>query len=1123
MNKFQKVIYQVELFIKKYYKNQILKGGILFLALLLSSYLLVTGLEYVGRFSSPVRLFLLIGFVVTNLFLLVRFLIIPLLKLNKVGKHLSLMDASDMIGKIFPDVGDKLKNTLQLHNDKSAMELNLDLVNASIEQRSENLSIVPFGSAIDLKDNRRYLKYLLPVLLTFLGIAILAPRWFFDGTERVVNFGTSYVEPAPFDFILDSEPSAIEGDNYTLKIRLKGNEIPNEVKVYTNKGNYNLKPTSKVTFEHEFLNLTEPLVFYCVANNYESKEFNVGMLHKAVLNELSLNVIYPKHTGKSPEKFENTGEVSVPEGTMIEWNIGATNLKQLKAIFPDTTYNIRNTLSNRYAFKKKAFVPFDYCLALSSEDIENGDSLFYAINVIKDEYPTISLEEQVDSANPFVRFIEGRISDDYGFRGLGLRIHVSGDDTSYVINKLISVKGNVQNQLFSYRLDLINYNLKPGDRLDYTFVVTDNDELNGFKSTSSTRGFFEVPELDQLENDLGQKDDALKADMDQAAQDAKELKQEIKDIKSELINKPELDWKDKQSLENLMEMQKELDKQIEKLQEDFEKNKEEKENFMENSEELKEKQEELKRLMEELMDDELKSLFEELEKLLEEMNKDKLVENLENMEQKAENMEEELDRTLELFKNMELDQKLENLEEQLRELAEEQLDLKEDTEDKEKSAEELAKEQEKLNKKFDEIQKDMDEIEKKNDELEKPRDVDFNEEMEEQVDQEMQDSKENLENKKEKKSEDNQQKAADMMKQMADDAKSMQSAAKDKQAAEDMDALRFLLENLVALSYQQEGLMETYGQTLSGDPLYLELNREQLEISKSTEIVNDSLVALAKRVVELSSMINEELNDLEYNLDKALVYSEERETYPLMQHQQYAMTSYNNLALMLAEVLEQMQEQMKNKMPGNGSCDNPGGTGQGKPGDKMSMEELKKALADQIGKMKGGKKPGGEDGEGEQGQGGQLPGGQGGIPQLSAQELAKMAAEQGRLREGLKGLKQELNKDGSGAGNMLDDLINDLDQLQNDLINNRVGPDFLKRQEDIYTRLLESEKALRERGYSEEREAKEGKNQEDSNLKEFTEYNKKKDAEIEFLRSLPVGLQVYYKGLVNEYFNSVNK
>ena len=133
-----------------------------------------------------------------------------------------------------------------------------------------------------------------------------------------------------------------------------------------------------------------------------------------------------------------------------------------------------------------------------------------------------------------------------------------------------------------------------------------------------------------------------------------------------------------------------------------------------------------------------------------------------------------------------------------------------------------------------------------------------------------------------------------------------------------------------------------------------------------------------------------------------------------------------------------------------------------------------------------------------------------------------MAAQQGQIREALKKLKQELNKDGSGSGNGLNDIIKDLDEMENDLLNGNIGSDFVKRQEDILSRLLESDKAMRERGFSEERESNEGKNNQEGNLIQFTEYNKKKDAEVEFLRSLPVGLQVYYKTLVNEYFNSVN-
>ena len=384
----------------------------------------------------------------------------------------------------------------------------------------------------------------------------------------------------------------------------------------------------------------------------------------------------------------------------------------------------------------------------------------------------------------------------------------------------------------------------------------------------------------------------------------------------------------------------------------------------------------------------------------------------------------------------------------------------------------------------------------------------------------MNDSKEELGDNKKGKSSKSQSEASEMMEQMADDIAAMMSKSQQQKQEEDMDALRYLLENIVALSHEEENLMDEYSNTRTNDPYYLELNRKQLKIDKATDIVRDSLIELSKRVHQLSTFINDELAELNYNLDKSLVFSEERNTKSLLQYQQYAMTDYNDLALMLSEVLDQMQQAAKSKMPGNGSCSKPGGTGEGAPG-KMSMQQMKDAMKDQIGKMKGGKNPGGKDGNGKKpGEGGGM--GNGSIPGMSTKDQVKMAAQQAQIREALKQLKEELNKDGSGAGNGLNDIINDLDKMENDLLNGNVGSDFVKRQEDILTRLLESEEAIRERGYSEEREANEGKNNQEGNLIEFTEYNKKKNAELEFFRSLPIGLQVYYKTLVNEYFNSVN-
>ncbi|MBK9190605.1 MAG: hypothetical protein IPM77_03365 [Crocinitomicaceae bacterium] len=388
-------------------------------------------------------------------------------------------------------------------------------------------------------------------------------------------------------------------------------------------------------------------------------------------------------------------------------------------------FNLKTNLTNSYSFKRKFFNSENYVLITSSDEVKNADSLNYSVSVVKDEFPQISIEEEVDSMNSLKRFVQGEISDDYGFRGLTATMKVIGKDTSYSVKTGIKINSLATAQLFSFYIDLSEFNLKPGDRIEYSFAVTDNDEINGFKSSSTGKRVFEIPSLEDLENELANKSENLESEMDKALKDAEELKKEIHEMKNEVMNKQNLDWKDKQSIENLLNMQKDLNERIEKMQMENEKLNNERENFLEEDPELEEKRAQLEKLMEELMDEELLELFKQLEELLNEMNKDQLLENLDQLEQKSENLNDELDRTLELFKMMEINEKLSSLEEQLKELAEQQEELKEMTENKELSPEELSEKQEELNKKFDEIQKDMDEIEEKNQQLQNPMDIQF--------------------------------------------------------------------------------------------------------------------------------------------------------------------------------------------------------------------------------------------------------------------------------------------------------------------------------------------------------------------------------------------------------------
>ena len=116
-------------------------------------------------------------------------------------------------------------------------------------------------------------------------------------------------------------------------------------------------------------------------------------------------------------------------------------------------------------------------------------------------------------------------------------------------------------------------------------------------------------------------------------------------------------------------------------------------------------------------------------------------------------------------------------------------------------------------------------------------------------------------------------------------------------------------------------------------------------------------------------------------------------------------------------------------------------------------------------------------------------------------------------------MRNELNKEGNGKGNQLNPLIKELEEQEKALINKQFSNEMIKRQKDIMTRLLESEKAIMERGFEEKRESVSGNNVNNGNKIRFDEYNKQKLKQIELLRSVDPIYRKYYKDKANEYFN----
>ncbi|MEZ4886799.1 MAG: DUF4175 family protein [Chitinophagales bacterium] len=1115
---YQLLIAKLDEFIRKYYVNRLIKGTLYSIGLILIAVLAMTLLESRFYFPTTVRGGFFFGFIALSAFVLINWIIIPLMQFFRLGKVISHEQAANIIGTHFTDVKDKLINILQLRHQANQLS-DASLIEASIDQKIEDIRPVPFAGAVDLSKNKQYVKYALVPFLIFMVLLFGAPNLLTTSANRIIDYKTHYDPAAPFYFeVVTDNLQTVQHEDFTVEVKVvKGSALPNEVFIHYNNFPYKLKKKSPTEFYYKFNKLQKDVDFFLEAAGFASQEYSIKVIPKPTMLSFDAVLDYPAYTGKEDEVLRNSGDMVIPMGTKVTWRFEAESTDKVEMAFGKSGERIEATRKGEslFSYNKGFRSNSGYSVFLSNEQLPNADSISYNVSVIPDVHPTISAEQMQDSTNDKHLYFLGESTDDYGIKSINFKYKIESKDKK---GKLIagssdyqsfpmSVGENKRATTFNHFWDLESMGLKPGDKLTYYFEVWDNDAVNGSKSAQTSMRIFEMPTIKELDEIADKKNDEMKDDLKDVMKDAQELKKDAKEMQEKLVQKKELSWEDKENIEEMLEKHKNLEEKIQKTQKNFNENLEQQKEFKQFNENIQEKQEKLQELFEEVMTDELKELMEKLESLLEELNKEELMEELEDMEMTDEQLENELDRLMELFKQLEFEQKMNETIEKLQELGEEQEQEGEETEDKKEgeSLEEQKQDQEELNEKFEDIKKDMEELQKMNEELEKPSEdlQEQTKEEQEDISQEQQESGEKMEQGEQKDAGEKQKNAGKKMQEMAQKMQMMQMEMQMKQAGEDMQAIRQLLENLIDLSHDQENLMDDIASSTINTPQYVSLLQNQYKLKDDAEIIQDSLVALSKRVFQLEAFITKELADINRNLNDAIDELEDRKVPRANAHQQYVMTSTNNLALMLSETMEQMQQQMAQQMQGNQSCQKPGQ----KPGMK-GMSDMQKQLNDRIKKAEDAMKQGKMSGK-----------------QMS-KEMAQMAAKQAALRQAMQEMakeqKNDAGKNGDGLGKKLEELAREMEETETDLVNKRLTSEMIKRQNDIMTRLLEAEDAMRQRELDKKRESKTAQTKARNVPPAIEEYLKQRQSEVELYKTVPPSLKPYYKSLVEKYFNAIS-
>ena len=1134
MNNFNIIQNKLQAFIRRYYTNELLKGAILFFAIGLLYLLFILFIEYMLWLNPTARTILFWLFIGVELSFFVKFIAIPLAKLFRLQKGINNKDASRIIGKHFPQVNDKLLNVLQLNENQFKSELLI----ASIEQKSLELNPIPFKLAVNFKKNLGYLKYAaIPVLILLLTFFTGNFNWFSDSYERVVHYKTAYQPPAPFEFfVVNDDLNAIENRDFKLIVKTAGEIVPENAQIVYNNETYFLRQKNIGEFEYVFSQPHADIEFQLTANNVTSKPYTLNVVEVPSLLNFEMILDYPSYTKKKDVTLKSTGNAIVPEGTNITWQLKTKSTETVN-LYTKDTLTFSSDKRDVFEATKRVFSNLDYSLSISNASLKDFENLAFRIDVVKDEYPELKLNAQIDSLDLQTHYFCGQLSDDYGFSKLQLVYYPIDNERDKKIVNLPVSNSNLSEFISAFPN---NSPIEEGVSYGLYFQVFDNDLVNQYKSVkSSVYNYRKRTKDEETQKQLETQSETIK-DLSKSLERFQEQQKKLDELTKSQKEKSNLNFNDKKKLESFLMRQKQQDEMMKNFNQKLKDNLEEfqKENEDTFKEDLKQR---LKDKEEKLEQDE--KLLDEIEKLQEKINNEELTQKLEQLAKQNKNKKRSLEQLLELTKRFYVESKLAKLKEDLMKLAIDQEKLSNETDEKN-----TREKQDNLNQEFKKFTENIEELQKYSKALKKPIDIPRDKLDEREVEQEQQNASDELEkneaektlgenssepkeNQRSQNAKKSQKKAAKKMMQMSQKIQSAMNASGGDQMQEDIDMLRQILDNLVLFSFDQEALMNQFKSIDMNHNKYAVYLRKQSNLKEHFQHIDDSLFALSLRQPKLSEQVNKEITEVFYNIDKALDQFSEAQLYQGISHQQFTITATNNLANLLSDVLDNMEESLSMSM------------GKGEKGDMqlpdiiMSQEELNKMMEEGMkkgdkgdpkngegrqegkGEKKNGEgKPGKEGDEEGEGENGKQTGSEGTGEDLNGL-LYEIYQKQQQLRQAL---QEKLTKDGKGSNGNGDALVRQMEEIELDLLNKGFTNLTLQKMMALKHQLLKMENATFEQGEDEKRESETNKNEFNNGSNNQIPRAKQYFNTTEILNRQALPLQQVYKKKVIEYFKKDN-
>jgi hypothetical protein len=1049
---------------------------------------------------------------------------IPLLRRAGMVRAESDEATAARVGRSFPSINDRLVDILQLYRERAAAAqtgaplYSVELIDASFKDLQRDAGPLDFTSIVSPAGSRRLTRLLGIAAGVAILLFVLFPAPFFGSAYRLWNYTQVFAAPLPFRLVvLPGDTEVVKGENVTIVVRVEGESqhqvvLTSRPEGQTTDDEHLLEASASGEFRYEFNALKSTTHYAARSGDVRSDEYVLTVTDRPVVRLLRLALAFPSYTGlPGRELDDNAGDVTALKGTRISISVEANkDLAEAVVVFSDSARLAMAVRGARASATSVLMKERTYHLLLKDSDaVVNAEPIEYSLRTVPDAPPTVSIlipGMNLDITETSTLPLLVRITDDYGFSRLRLaykHVHSRYEQPAAEFTTVpiplpqgIGTEGNV-----AYTWALDGLHLAPEDVVGYYVEVFDNDNISGPKSAVSEVFTLRLPSLDEIFADVDKGHEASLETMKEVQKTAEQSRKDLEDLQRELIkNRQKMDWQDQKKAEELVKKYTEMQQKMNEVKQTVDKMVEQMQKNQILSPETMQKYQELQQLMQEMNSPEFAEAMKKLQQSMQQMNPEALKQAMQQFSFSEENFRKSIERTMNLLKRIQIEQKVDEAVKRAEELEKRQEDLQRRTEKLDaqdrKAAEELAKEQKDLQEQMAAMQKQLEELQKKMEEF--PGEMPLAEM--EQLNSDLQQSglqeqlgqiAQQLQQQQAQQAMQSQQQALQNMSQLSKQLQDMKKALQQNQQRQIVNEMRRTTQDLLDLSQRQEALKNESHALEPNSPQFRENAREQMDVLRDLNQVTQRLSGLSQKTFGVTPEMGKSIGDAMRQMNEALKALQERNGGVAAMQQSGAMASLNATARLVQDAMEGMMQ----------------GGGQG-----MGMAAFMQRLQQMTGQQQG-------INQGTQNLGN--------MTQQQAAEMARLAGEQGMVRKSMEQLAREAAASGQ-LKRMLGDLGNiaeEMREVQTDLAQGNVNPETLRKQERILSRLLDSQRSARERDYEKRRQSSPGQNMAGTSpgQLDLTTQEGRNRLRRDLLKALEQGYARDYENLIRKYFDALEQ